>query len=117
MGEINSYITKLREKEAKNLIVDKIIDDLKKMKIIANQKNCKNTLKIFCQITKNEKHAIKNKTNRNWKRPWNNLLEQFLGCKNYTRNFEPQAVKLTNKTLREKSSCVVCRSSQSRFLK
>ena len=30
--------------------------------------------KKYCQITKNEKHAIKNKTNRNWKRNWNNVL-------------------------------------------
>ena len=36
------------------------------------------------------------------------------GCKGYTKNF---SVKMTNKVLREKSHCVVCRSNQSRFLK
>ena len=40
-----------------------------------------------------------------------------LGCKNYTDNFEPQEVKMTNKMPREKSNCVVCWSSKSRFLK
>ena len=40
-----------------------------------------------------------------------------LGCKDYTHNFKPQEVKIASKVLREKSSCVVCRSSKSRFLK
>ena len=40
-----------------------------------------------------------------------------LGCKDLTHNFRPQEVKITNKVLREKSNCVVCRSSKSRFLK
>ena len=41
----------------------------------------------------------------------------YLGCKDYTDNFKPQEIKMTNKVLREKSNCVVCRSSKSRFLK
>ena len=40
-----------------------------------------------------------------------------LVCKDYTHNFKPQVVKMTHKVLREKSNCVVCRSSRSRFLK
>ena len=39
------------------------------------------------------------------------------GCKDYTQNFRPEEVKMTNKLLREKSDCVVCRSNKSRFLK
>ena len=39
------------------------------------------------------------------------------GCKDYMQNFRPQEVKMTNKVLREKSHCVVCRSNKSRFLK
>ena len=31
------------------------------------------------------------------------------GCKDFTHNFRPQEIKMTNKVLREKSSCVVCR--------
>ena len=29
------------------------------------------------------------------------------GCKNYTKHFRPQEVKVTKKVLREKSHCVV----------
>ena len=39
------------------------------------------------------------------------------GCKDYTQNFRPEKVKMSNKVLREKSHCVVCRSNKSRFLK
>ena len=39
------------------------------------------------------------------------------GCKDYTQNFRPQEVKMTNKVLREKSHCVVYRLTKSRFLK
>ena len=39
------------------------------------------------------------------------------GCKNYTKNFRSQEVKMTNKELREKSHRVVCWSNNSRFLK
>ena len=39
------------------------------------------------------------------------------GCKDYTQNFRPGKVKMTNKVHREKSHCVICRSNQSRFLK
>ena len=38
------------------------------------------------------------------------------GCKDYTKNFRPEKVKMTNKVLR-KSHSVVCRSNQSIFLK
>ena len=40
-----------------------------------------------------------------------------LGCKDYTENFKPPEIKMTNKVLREKSNCVVCWSRKSRFLK
>ena len=40
-----------------------------------------------------------------------------LGCQDYTDNFKSQEIKMTNKVLREKSNCVVCRSSKSRFSK
>ena len=39
------------------------------------------------------------------------------GCKDYTKHFRPEKVKMANKVLREKSHCVVCRSNKSRFLK
>ena len=40
-----------------------------------------------------------------------------LGCKDYTQNFRPEKIKMTNKALREKSHCIICRSNKSRFLK
>ena len=40
-----------------------------------------------------------------------------LGCKDYTFNFQPQEIKITNKVHGEKSICVFCRSSKPRFLK
>ena len=39
------------------------------------------------------------------------------GCKDYTKHFWLEKVKMINKVLREKSYCVVCRSNKSRFLK
>ena len=37
------------------------------------------------------------------------------GCKDYTNNFRPQEVKMTNEILREKFHCVACWSNKSRF--
>ena len=31
-----------------------------------------------------------------------------LGCKDYTQNFRPQEVKMTNKALREKCNYILC---------
>ena len=39
------------------------------------------------------------------------------GCKDFTNNFRPLKVEMTNKVLREKSNCVVFQSNKSRFLK
>ena len=74
LGEINGYITSLCEKEAANLIIDKISDDLEKVCIITKSKELKQYCKNILQITNNEKHTIKNKTNKNWKINWNNVL-------------------------------------------
>ena len=42
--------------------------------------------------------------------------EKKTWCKDFTLNFRPQEVKMTNKVLREKSNCTVCQSNKSRFL-
>ena len=39
----------------------------KKNKTLINKSECISCQKMFYQITKNEKHTIKNKTNKNWK--------------------------------------------------
>ena len=36
-------------------------------------------------------------------------------CKDYTKNFRPEKIKMINKVFREKSHCVVCQSNKSRF--
>ena len=41
----------------------------------------------------------------------------YFGCKDYTKNFRLKKVNTTNKVVREKSHCIVCRSNKSRFLK
>ena len=38
-------------------------------------------------------------------------------CKDYTKNFKPEKVKMTNKAVTEKSHCIVCRTNKSRFVK
>ena len=38
-----------------------------------------------------------------------------VGFKDYTKNFRPEKVNLTNKVVREKSHCILCRSNKSRF--
>ena len=40
-----------------------------------------------------------------------------LGCKDYSDNFKPQEVKMTNWVLGQKWNCVACLSIKSRFLK
>ena len=70
--------------------------------------------KTFYQITKNENTQSKIKSIKIGKQPGTTYC---FGCKDYTQNFRPEKVKMTNKVLREKSHCVVCRSNKSNFLK
>ena len=47
-----------------------------------------------------------------------NLGQRIVWCvksKDFTRNFRPPKVKMSNKVFREKSNCVVFQSSKSRF--
>ena len=37
------------------------------------------------------------------------------GFKDYTKNFRPEKVNLTNKVVREKSHCILCQSNKSRI--
>ena len=68
---------------------------------------------IFQNDYKNKKHA-KIKPIKIEKRPGTTYC---LGCKDFTHNFRPQEVKMTNQVLRQKYNCVFCRSNKSRFLK
>ena len=49
---------------------------------------------------------------KKWKKIGKKLGTTYcFGCKDYTKNFRPEKVKMTNKVLREKSNCVVCWSN------
>ena len=71
-------------------------------------------LKKYCLIIKNEKYLSHSKPIKLRKRF---RTTYCLGCKDYTHNFGPQEIKMTNKVFREKSNCMVCRPNKSRFLK
>ena len=70
--------------------------------------------KHFTKLQKMKNTQSKIKPIKIGKRPGTTYC---FGCKDFTHNFRPQEVKMTNKVLREKSNCVVCRSNKSWFLK
>ena len=70
--------------------------------------------KYFTRLLKMRKTQSKIKPIKTEEKPGTTYC---LGCKDFTHNFRPQEVKMTNKVLREKSNCVVCQSNKSRFLK
>ena len=35
------------------------------------------------------------------------------GCRDYTKNFRPKKVNMTNKVIREKCHCIVCQTKRS----
>ena len=66
LGEVNLYISKLREKNAANKVINKIAEDSEKIVAVTKLKELKRYMpKTFYQIAKNEKHTIKNKTDKN----------------------------------------------------
>ena len=69
--------------------------------------------KCFTKLQKMKNAKSKIKPIKIGKRPGTTYC---LGYKDFTHNFSPQEVKMTNKVLREKSNCVVCWSNKSRIL-
>ena len=61
--------------------------------------------KIFAKLQKMKHIQSEIKPIKIRKRPGTRYC---FGCKDFTHNFRPQEVKMTNKVLREKSHCVVC---------
>ena len=96
-------------------MINKIAEDFEKNscsdKIITIKRICQ---KYFTKIQRMKNTKSEIKSIKIGKRPGTTY---FFGCKDFTHNFRPQEVKMTNKVLREKSNCVVCRSNKSRFLK
>ena len=72
MCEINLHILKLREKNAANKVINKIAEDFEKIVAVTKLKELKRYGKNI--LPKNEKHAIKNKINKNRKTTWSNVL-------------------------------------------
>ena len=70
--------------------------------------------KYFAKLQKIKKTQSETKPIKIEKQPGTTY---WFGYKDYAQYFRPQEVKMTNKTLREKSHCVVCQSNKSRFLK
>ena len=66
---VNLKKKKIKEKE--NKIKE---DEIKKNKTSINKSKCISCQNMFYQIKKNEKHAIRNKRDKNWKKTWNNIL-------------------------------------------
>ena len=85
------------------------IKSLNKMKLF--KMDCQ---KFFPKLQKMKNTKSEIQPIKNGKRPGKT---NCLGCKDYTQNFRPQEVKMTNKVLRKKFHCLVCRSNKSRVLK
>ena len=68
---------------------------------------------LLINIIKREKSILSNlKPIKTGKKPGTTYC---FGCKDYTKNFRPEKVNMTNKVVREKSHCIVCRSDKSKF--
>ena len=115
INKIHRHIKKSTEKS--------LIDDLSKRLLeLEFKSNHSKKIKVFkmdCQKNTGRLRIMKNTQSKikPIKFGKNIGTTYCLGCKDCTNNFKPQGVKMTNKMLREKSNCVVCRSSKSRFLK
>ena len=79
----------------------------KKLKTLINKSKCLKWIakKHFTKSQKLKSTQSEIKPIKIGKRPGKRYC---FGCKNFTQNFKPQDVKMTNKVLREKSNCVIC---------
>ena len=106
------FIGKFKENKIKELEYE--IRQLKLQLTNQSKSKCISCQKMFYEITKMENTQSEINPIKTGKIPGTTYC---LGCKNYTHNFKSQEIKMTNKVLREKCNCVVCRSNKSRFLK
>ena len=96
-------------------MINKIAEDFEKIVAVIKSKELKRYAENILPKYKEWKtHDQKKKPIKIEKRPWKTYC---FGCKDYTENFRPEKVKMTNKVLRAKSHCVVCWSNKSTFLK
>ena len=107
------------KKSTKKSLIDKITKRLLKLEFKSNHSIITKALK---RVVKNVLPDYKKLKNTQSKVKPIKIRKQSgttncFRCKDYTQNFRPQEERMTNKVLREKSHCVVCRSNKSRFLK
>ena len=104
------------KKSTKKSLIEKISKILLKLEFKSNHsiitKSLKRVVKKLLPDYKQWKTQINDKTDKNWKAIWSNVLFWV-----HMKNFRPENVKMTNKVVRGKSHCVVCWSSKLRFLK
>ena len=107
-GRVQKYI----EKSTKKSLIDDLSKRLLKLEFKSNHSIKSKCLKWIVE----KKYYLQYKVMKNV-RPIKTGKKIGTTYKDYTHNFKPQEVKITNKVPREKSNCFVCRSSKSRFLK
>ena len=110
-GRVSAYMIK----STKNQTKKSLIDDLsKRLSGLEFKSKCLKWVveKIMPTIKDMKNTQSKIKPIKRGKKPGSTYC---LGCKDYTDNFKPQEVKMTNKVLREKSNCVVCRLANQDF--
>ena len=100
------------KKKAANEVINNITEDFEKTVAVTKSKELKRYAKNILQIMKNTQSEIK--PIKMGKIPGTTYCSV---CKDFTHNFRPQEVKMTNEVIREKSNCVACWSNKSRFLK
>ena len=83
------------KKKAANEVINNITEDFEKTVAVTKSKESKRYAKNILQIMKNTQSEIK--PIKMGKRPETTYC---LGCKDFTHNFRPQQVKMTNKVIR-----------------
>ena len=103
------HISKLREENAANKANNKVInknsEEFEKIVPVTKLKELKRYAK---SITKLQKMKNTQSTIKPIKIGEQSGSTYSSGCKDFTHNFRPEKVKMTNKVFREKSHCVVC---------
>ena len=87
-------------------MIHKIAEDFEKIVVVTKLEELKRyNKKHFNKLQKMKNTQSKIKPIKIGKQPGTMYCFE---CKDYTHNFRPEKVKMTNKVLREKSDCVVC---------
>ena len=112
INQIHKHIIESTKNQTKVSTKNSLIDDISKRFLELEFKMGYQKCFTKLQKTKNTQSKIKPiKIGKQCETTY------YFECKDYTQNFWPQEVKMTNKVLGKKFHCVVCQSNKSRFLK